>query len=172
MNIVIFVSDMSGETLQLYLRYRLVTLLPLNFSCLFTFNALGDFCTTICGDRVAMLGDDVLDIRCVLRLSLLIDFIFLYAFCCCTMPFNSPFVCFIFFEQCTSNTTSDATPMPAVLCLAWPCVFVKFDLPRCDDFNDEFVFVGVNALFDFAMTDNNEVVFLWQVLVVLQCRSS
>jgi len=137
----------------------LVTLLPLNFSCLFTFNASGDFCRAICGDGVATLGYDVLVIRCVLRLSLLIHFIFLFAFFCCMMLFNSSFVCFDFFERCTSDTASDtpvATLMLAVLCLARPRSFVKFDLPRCDDFGDGVVFVGVVAFFGFAMTDSYE----------------
>ena len=51
--------------------------------------------------------------------------------------------------------------MLAVFCLARPRSFVKFDLPRCDAFNDGVGFVGVGTVFVFAMTDitMNNIVF-------------
>jgi hypothetical protein len=43
--------------------------------------------------------------------------------------------------------------MLAVLCLAQPRSFVKFNLPQCDAFDDGVGFVGVGTVFVFAMTD-------------------
>ncbi len=43
--------------------------------------------------------------------------------------------------------------MLAVLCLSRPRSFVKFNLPRCDAFDDGVGFVGVGMVFVFAMTD-------------------
>ncbi len=41
--VVVFAGDLYEETLHLVFSYGLVMLLPLNFGCLFTFNASGDF---------------------------------------------------------------------------------------------------------------------------------
>ncbi len=54
--VVVFASDLNEETLRLVFRYGLVTLLPWNFSCLFTFNASGDFSWETCGVEVATLS--------------------------------------------------------------------------------------------------------------------
>ena len=113
----------------------------------------------ICDDGVATLRFDVLMLRCVLGLSLLMHFIFLFAFCCWMMLFNSLFVCFDFFERRTSDIPS-VTPVATLtltgLCLDRSRFFAEFDLPRCDDFGNSIAFAAAVAVFGFAKTDNNE----------------